>query len=1036
MSSTPFDPLWKYILDEGSDEEHYDKKRWTRKYRGGETKSRDGEKDDGKKVKFTLPLPRNHTDDDDSIDDISLIELVSMEIAPKKTKAPEKPSILRKSSSRSSKDARDDDDSWSILNSSFVEEEKEPTPSRLGLLRKSKKPEKLDENSSGNSLLSLFAVSQSFSETSIGSRNVKKASSDASISAARSRSPGRRLSLGRKRDDKKAEDGETKDGDEKNSILKSISFRRSERSPSRIRDKTAPIFTASEDEHEENADTGGNTFSSFLPLSLLSGSRSFGGGTPAAKSQPPKQSESIFPDDEDKGGDTFTSFLPSSLLVSPQPGHKSVSKSVLNAQPESKSKSKSQTKKEAKSKDKRKSKIDNDDGGSLSSFLPSSLLSSPESNRKRQPKKATKTKDSRKSCISRGKANESQDNESQGSSSVSKSFGAAGVVAVGIAAAGAVATSELFDSPAQPKNGKPNKEQADDPSRNKHKFWDIFSPSSDEDSDGGSASDHTSSSNGIPTDASAATDGTHSTVDQISSRSQFRNLLQDNDDESEADRANMTDTPARGPPTEGPASIQDASDSARHLLKNDDDYSMLDKVEADIPEKRGIGRIVCCSVKNLNDRQAFFDQQESRGDESEPREYVRPDVSVFQGVKMVADEDGRNIVVGNGKVQHWHDSHKVFSQDAIVSRKGPQSLYTYEYDSTTYMGAQYESFGSEARKVITVHDEAPFSITTRSTGEVTVKIEASTVSYTDCRIRKGEGRSPLSLPITPGIDLVGKIDGIDKRTSSRFGLRNGDTVMALVKQGGNARYAQINAEQLVKVPDGLEATDVACIAEAYLSAFQAVHCGQRLITRYKKNSLSGKSILILGALTNTGRAAVELANAAGATLIYSPCKEKHRERVRAMGSTPIGINKEEWMPLVHKKLDLIIDATIELTGKEENYFDALNEKGHYLFIGRTQIGVDKIVTKWTGAAKLACSSNRVRLASQIHSYDVFEKWESNIESCKRDLSHLLKLLQKKDIAPKILDRVPLYKVAKAQQVLDQKRLQGFLVCEPWIKSMS
>jgi NADPH:quinone reductase-like Zn-dependent oxidoreductase len=263
-------------------------------------------------------------------------------------------------------------------------------------------------------------------------------------------------------------------------------------------------------------------------------------------------------------------------------------------------------------------------------------------------------------------------------------------------------------------------------------------------------------------------------------------------------------------------------------------------------------------------------------------------------------------------------------------------------------------------------------------------MKASTVSYSDCRIRNGKwwGRTPLSLPLIPGVDFVGKIDGIDKRTSSRSGLRNGDMVMSLVRHGGNARYTQIGADKLVKVPDDLEAVDVVCLAESYLSAFQAVHSGQRLLTRYKKTSLSGKSILVIGALTNFGRAVVELANAAGATLIYAPCKLKHRDRVRAMGTSPLGLSKDEWMPLVNKKLDLVIDTTIELNGKEVNYFNALSEKGHYLFIGRTQNDVDRIRTKWTGSAKIVCSSNRARMASQIHSCDVFENWESNIEICK------------------------------------------------------
>jgi hypothetical protein len=46
------------------------------------------------------------------------------------------------------------------------------------------------------------------------------------------------------------------------------------------------------------------------------------------------------------------------------------------------------------------------------------------------------------------------------------------------------------------------------------------------------------------------------------------------------------------------------------------------------------------------------------------------------------------------------------------------------------------------------------------------------------------------------------------------------------------------------------------------------------------------------------------------------------------------------------------------------------------------------------------------------------------------------LLQAGVISPRVLDRVSLKKVAKIQAVLDEKRIQGFIVCEPWIKSMS
>jgi D-arabinose 1-dehydrogenase-like Zn-dependent alcohol dehydrogenase len=55
---------------------------------------------------------------------------------------------------------------------------------------------------------------------------------------------------------------------------------------------------------------------------------------------------------------------------------------------------------------------------------------------------------------------------------------------------------------------------------------------------------------------------------------------------------------------------------------------------------------------------------------------------------------------------------------------------------------------------------------------------------------------------------------------------------------------------------------------------------------------------------------------------------------------------------------------------------------------------------------------------------------------QRDLEYLLGLLKKGTINPVVRDRLALGKVAKAQALLEDKRIQGYLVCEPWIKSKS
>eukprot|EP00543_Licmophora_paradoxa_P016838 CAMPEP_0202473292 /NCGR_PEP_ID=MMETSP1360-20130828/90569_1 /ASSEMBLY_ACC=CAM_ASM_000848 /TAXON_ID=515479 /ORGANISM="Licmophora paradoxa, Strain CCMP2313" /LENGTH=94 /DNA_ID=CAMNT_0049100141 /DNA_START=1 /DNA_END=282 /DNA_ORIENTATION=+ len=88
-----------------------------------------------------------------------------------------------------------------------------------------------------------------------------------------------------------------------------------------------------------------------------------------------------------------------------------------------------------------------------------------------------------------------------------------------------------------------------------------------------------------------------------------------------------------------------------------------------------------------------------------------------------------------------------------------------------------------------------------------------------------------------------------------------------------------------------------------------LHHTQRSGLRHKRDALGGKSVMVLGALTNLGRATIELANVGGATFVYAPCKDKQRNGVREIGGTPLRQDMAEWLPHLEGKIDIIIDAT-------------------------------------------------------------------------------------------------------------------------------
>ena len=309
--------------------------------------------------------------------------------------------------------------------------------------------------------------------------------------------------------------------------------------------------------------------------------------------------------------------------------------------------------------------------------------------------------------------------------------------------------------------------------------------------------------------------------------------------------------------------------------------------------------------------------------------------------------------------------------------------------------------------------------------------QASTVSQTDCRIRQGQwwGKDAVPLPNIPGIDFVGKLYRIDSETSKRHGLAVGDRVLSLVKWGGNARYVSVDPSTLVKVPETIDPASAVCLAETYLTAFQVLHQGQRNKARYRVDSLKGKAIFIIGsAISTIGRAVAQLAADAGAVRIYALSKAKHYQELMAMGVSPLNPDSKNWW----NSLVEDIDCVVSLQGKKIDpaFYSLLKSNGRAVIVKQSALDETGFEADTFFDKKSRRKKKHDRNKPLV--YDVYEEWDENIESCKKDLQHLVDLLAQKRVEPNLLDRISLSKVARAQQLIESKRLTGFMVCEPWL----
>jgi len=362
-------------------------------------------------------------------------------------------------------------------------------------------------------------------------------------------------------------------------------------------------------------------------------------------------------------------------------------------------------------------------------------------------------------------------------------------------------------------------------------------------------------------------------------------------------------------------------------------------------------------------------------------------------------------------------------------------IYEYEFGKHAYVA--FFRRGKTAAESIRLYEHQTPPVFPTLPHELVVRIDASTVSSTDCQVRRGDfwgercGNS-LNLPIVPGVSFAGTVHQLSAASDYHqraTGLKRGDRVISLVQVGANSRHLCIASDKLVKVPEEIsDPCAIACLPEIYLSAFQALHFGQKNGARYRKTSLVGKTLLVLGGATTIGRALIEVAKAAGCKNIYATGKDKQFDAISSCGGAPLGRDPHQWASILSRRVDIVVgnDNTVGTSEIREEHMHLLAKNGRAVVLTAPN-NEHRQVVNLDDLAELRSNTGR----TLVH-YNVFDAWDTDLKQGKRDLTHLMKLLADGLIRPKILERIPLNRVAKAQDLLEGKKMNGFVICEPWI----
>ncbi len=168
-------------------------------------------------------------------------------------------------------------------------------------------------------------------------------------------------------------------------------------------------------------------------------------------------------------------------------------------------------------------------------------------------------------------------------------------------------------------------------------------------------------------------------------------------------------------------------------------------------------------------------------------------------------------------------------------------------------------------------------------GDVTVRVEWSTVNYKDGLAITGKAPVVRRFPMIPGVDLAGTVEASshdmwkpgDKVICNGWGL--GETHL-----GAYAEKARVKGDWLVRLPPGMNARDAMAIGTAGYTAMLCVMALERHGLAQQRGP-----VIVTGAAGGVGSVAIALLAKLGRHVIASTGRVQEADYLKALGAAEI-----------------------------------------------------------------------------------------------------------------------------------------------------
>ncbi len=295
---------------------------------------------------------------------------------------------------------------------------------------------------------------------------------------------------------------------------------------------------------------------------------------------------------------------------------------------------------------------------------------------------------------------------------------------------------------------------------------------------------------------------------------------------------------------------------------------------------------------------------------------------------------------------------------------------------------------------------------TPASGQVIVKIHAAGVNFVDIYQRRGT--YPLKLPFIPGLEASGVVEEAGSKVTD---FRPGDRVAYTGHLGSYSEYVAIEADRLIRLPNGLSFEEGAAFPLQGMTAHYLIH-------EFRKPK-SGDTVLIHAAAGGVGLLLVQWAKHLGARVIGTVSTEEKAQVAKEGGAdVVIQYTTQDFVNEVGRVTgghgaDLILDGVAKSTFNGD--IEAVALRGHIVVFGSASGPADPIAPNSLGAKSFSLSGGSLG------------NFIATREELVRRSTDVLKALKDGWLKLRIGKVLPLAEAAAAHRMLESRQSLGKIV---------